>query len=231
MRKRIGFRLLGMVASGCVCYIILFCMVYFGMAREGFFLSAIDIPRMEAKWDMQEEDIRTSLEQMLTYVKSWDESISPQFEVMSRGALTGFYTDREIAHMRDVQKLIKGFTIAAIVAGVVGTASIMMLFVKKQIKEMAYGYCYVCAILIVLLGMIGVMSLIDLQGVINAFHKLLFEANTWKLNPAKHKVVWFFGKAVYRKAIHYVIVSAVIFLVALAGALGYVFRDRKVGKN
>ncbi len=224
MRERIGFRLLGVLAGGCGLYVFLFCIVYFGMAREGFFLSAIDIPKIEARWGMEEEDVKLALRKMLSYVKSWDEEMSPQFEVRADLGMTEFYTDREISHMRDVQRVMKGFSIAAVIATVVGLISIGVLVVKKQLGEMAYGYIYVLAFLLLVLVIVGVVSLIDLQWLINAFHKLLFENNTWVLNPAKHKVVWFFGKAVYRKAIVYFIVTAAVIIAMLIGAICYIKR-------
>lgn len=222
MRERIGFRLLGVVAGGCVLYLLLFGVVYFGMAREGFFLSAIHVSKMEDRWGMQEDDVHFAINQMLTYVKSWDESIEPQYQMEINGEMTDFYTKRELLHLHDVQKLMKNFSVAALVLLVVGMASLVVLMWKKRYADMAYGYIYVLLLVLVLLIVVGIISLIDLQWLINGFHKLLFENNAWVLNPAKDKLVWFFPKAVYRKAVVYLAAVAVVIFSMLIGAVCYI---------
>ncbi len=224
MKNKIGLRLLGMLAGGCILYVFLFCIVYFGMAREGFFLSAIDFQKIEAKWDMQEEDVRMALSEMLTYVKNRDENANPQFQIDINGEMVDFYTKREILHMQDVRRVMTGFTYVAIVSAILGGLSLSILISKKRFVDIAYGYIYSLGTVLILLVVIGIISIVDIQWLINTFHRLLFESNTWVLNPAKSKVVWFFGKAVYRKMVVYLMATAVAMIGMLIGAICYIKR-------
>jgi len=205
-------------------YVFLFCIVYFGMAREGFFLSSIDFQKIEVKWDMQEEDIQIALSEMLTYVKNWDENADPQFQIDINGEMVDFYTKREISHMQDVRRVMTGFTYVAIVSAILGVISLGVLVSKKRFADIAYGYIYTTGAALILLVIVGVISIIDIQWLINVFHKLFFEGNTWVLNPAKSKVVWFFGKAAYRKMVVYLMAAAVVVIGALIAAICYIKR-------
>lgn len=224
MKNKIGLRLLGMLAGGCILYVFLFCIVYFGMAREGFFLSTIDFQKIEAKWDMQEEDVKIALNKMMTYVKDWDENANPQFQIDINGEMVDFYTKREISHMQDVRRVMTGFTYVAIVSVLLGAISLGVLISKRRFTDIAYGYIYTMGVALILLVIVGIISMIDIQWLINAFHKLLFEGNTWVLNPAKSRVVWFFGKAVYRKMVVYLMAAAVVVIGALIAAICYIKR-------
>ena len=224
MKNKMGLRLLGMLAGGCILYVFLFCIVYFGMAREGFFLSAIDFKKIEAKWDMQEEDVQIALNKMLTYVKNWDENANPQFQMDINGEKVDFYTKREILHMQDVRSVMTGCTYVAIVQVILGGLSWYVLISKKRFVDIAYGYIYTMGVALILLVIVGIISIIDIQWLINAFHKLLFEGNTWVLNPAKSRVVWFFGKAVYGKMVVYLMAAAVAMIATLIGAICYIKR-------
>ena len=219
MKNKFWYVCVGIFSSLVYLLAVVYAVVFFGMARGNFFDSIIEKRQLEMHLEIDAEELEQVMDRLMAYVKCWDETDSPQMKVVVAGVEADFYTEEELVHLADVQRLMEGMSkvfLALTFTAILGT---VYLWKKKQLKNMALGY-FVALGLIVACGIsIGLIMLQGTQEFIQWFHHIFFPQGGWMFHSAYSRIVWFFPNMLYEKALLFAcgwLVSVVILFTTLS---------------
>jgi integral membrane protein (TIGR01906 family) len=117
--------------------------------------------------------------------------VGGDFTFMIHG--TGFFDDREIAHMADVRRVLGGLG-ALILASVAGLLAIALVSRGDPARRAAAwravgrGATWLAGFMVV----VGVLSVVAFDAAFQAFHELLFPAGSFSFDPATERLVQLF---------------------------------------
>ncbi len=95
------------------------------------------------------------------------------------------FNQRELRHMEDVQAVYLGFSIAGLIAAAVWIGAAAALVVKGQHRPPLPSALWKGSLLTIgLLAAVGAFMLLDWGQFFTAFHRLLFEGDTWIFPPS-----------------------------------------------
>ena len=147
-KKHIGTGLIGVIFTLCLLFILLITSVeavcywtpgYFEQEYEKYDVLS-DLPDMT----MSEEDgLMAVTEHMMHYLRGDEGYDDLQIEVRMDGELKGFFTDREIAHMKDVRDLFVGAQRLRLFAAVICLICLvsMYLILPLEVFDKSYLRC------------------------------------------------------------------------------------------
>ena len=148
------------------------------------------------KLSVTDEELEKVVGAMISYVKG--ESEDAQIIVEVGGTKTEFFNQKELKHLLDVKNLMIIFQKIKIVLTIPFGVGTLFMLKKRKIKELATGIILTWFVLIVMSLVMGIMAIIDINNLVNGFHKLFFADDTWILNPAFDRSVWMFRSDMYK---------------------------------
>ena len=148
------------------------------------------------KLSVTDEELEKVVCTMISYVKG--ESEDAQIIVEVGGIKTEFFNQKELKHLLDVKNLMIIFRKIKIVLTIPFGVGTLFMLKKKKTKELATGIILTWFVLIVMSLVMGIMAIIDINNLVNGFHKLFFTDDTWILNPALDRSVWMFRSDMYK---------------------------------
>ena len=178
-----------------------------------------------------DSDLRQVGADIRGYINSGDEPMQIRTRVL--GTERDLFNDREIAHMRDVKRLVWGVYILAIVSGVFLAGKVMAGFARQRgrfIEPLAKGALWGGGLTLGLLVVFGILALADFESLFIKFHQLSFANNFWQLDPRTDYLVRIFPDGFWVDATVWVAVRTVAgaMLLTVAGS-AYLAHKRYAG--
>lgn len=215
-RNKIFYKLLGIFAGLSFILSIIYGIIYFGLARGDLFDSIIVDEQLEENLGIPSEQLEYAMDEMISYVKSWDESESAQVQVMVNGQKVDFYVENEMSHLKDVKLLIKFLDEVFMGLFLTGIVIAVVLWRKKRLRELGWGYFIALGIVAVLALIVAIIACSDMSDFISLFHGIFFSQGGWVFDLDKSRIVWFFSDGLYQKALVILGLSMTIILGGIA---------------
>ncbi|HEY49965.1 MAG TPA: TIGR01906 family membrane protein [Dehalococcoidia bacterium] len=174
---------------------------------------------------LDKEEFLDVADEIITYFKSDEEYLDVEL-----------FSEREVAHMKDVKGLIQldyklllaslSFIVAYIV---INFALRRGSFWRVLAKRLIQG----SAVTVIVLAVLGLWALIDFDSLFLCFHKVSFTNNLWQLAPGDNLVLMF-PEAFFNDAalfIAAVVLGETILIAILAGVFLAVLRWKQKGES
>ena len=193
-----------------------------GLYNDGF--ERYSISRISGITDA---DLRQVGADIRSYINSGDEPMQIRISILGREQ--ELFNDREIAHMRDVKRLVWGVYVLALasalfLAAMVATGFAMhrSRFVEPLAKRALWGG----GLTLGLLAVFGLVALVDFQSLFIKFHQLSFANDFWQLDPRTDYLVRIFPDAFWFDATMWVAVRTITgaLVSTVAGSAYLVYR-------
>jgi len=118
-----------------------------------------------------------------------------QMQVTAFGQSRPLFNDKEITHMEDVQRLIQFFLRMQIVAAAVVVLRVgVAVAFDRAAAPVGRELLWSTALMVALVVLVGVLSLIDFDGLWTRFHQIAFRNDLWQLDPSKDYLIMLFPK-------------------------------------
>jgi integral membrane protein (TIGR01906 family) len=154
-----------------------------------------------------------------------------QMQVTTFGQPRALFNDREVAHMEDVQALIQWFLhiqfVAAAVVAVRIAAGVVFDRTPGPIgREMLWS----TGLMVALVVLVGVLSLVDFEGLWTRFHQIAFRNDLWQLDPTRDYLIMLFPEPFWFTATIRMATTVALQTVLLAVVgLALIFSQRFIG--
>ena len=193
-----------------------------GLYNDGF--EKYSISRISGITD---SDLRQVGADIRSYINSGDEPLQVRTRIF--GEEQDLFNDREVAHMKDVKRLVWGVYILALVSAVYLAAMVVAGFAiqrGRSFEPLAKRALWGGGLTLVLLAGFGIVALADFDSLFIKFHQLSFANDFWQLDPRTDYLVRIFPDDFWVDATVWVAVRTVTGAVALtvAGSAYLVYR-------
>lgn len=171
------------------------------VAVDSFILQGAFLDGTNAKYGvardlhMSEEDLSKATYAMVEYVEG--KIPDAQVMVVADGRKTGFFTEKELAHLVDVRNLIQGFKVFRNICIIIFFIGAILFLWKRKIRELCVGFWIAWGILLIAAIAVGALAFIDIDLVINGFHEIFFDNDLWILSFSQHRSLWMFQDEMY----------------------------------
>ncbi len=170
--------------------------------------------------EMTMEDLLDVTDQMMAYLRGDREDL--HIYTTMGGEYREFFTEREIAHMDDVQKLfIAGLTIRNICLVLIIVCIAAAWFLTRNDKSILYAYprsmCAGAGVLFVVTAVIAAICSTDFDRYFVVFHHIFFDNDLWLLDPRVDMLVNIVPEGFFMDtALYIVIIFAVLVILFFA---------------
>ncbi len=226
-RNKITYKILGIIAGLCFILSVIYGIIYFGLVRGDLFDSIIVDENLEENLGIESNELEYAMDEMVSYVKSWDESETAQIKVTVNGKKEDFYVEDEMSHLKDVKLLIKLLDKVFIGSFLTALVISLVLWRKKKLRELGRGYFSGLGIVAVLAAVVAVIAASDINKFIELFHNIFFSQGGWVFDLDKSRIVWFFSDGLYQKALVILGLSMTIILGGIAAVDAIYLRKSK----
>ncbi len=196
-----------------------------GLYDRGF--EKYDISR---RTGITDADLRRVGADLRHYFNSATEPLAVSAPVF--GVERELFNAREVAHMRDVKRLIRGTYAVAILTGAYMLAVILVGFARARrayVYPLARRLLYGGLLTLALVAAVGLFALVGFDSLFLLFHRISFTNDLWQLDPRTDYLLIMFPLGFWFDATMRLALTAVAgagALVALGG--GYHWRRRRV---
>ena len=159
---------------------------------------------------ISDSDLRQVGADIRSYINSGDEPLDVRTSIL--GTERDLFNDREVAHMKDVKRLVWGVYILALVSAVYLAAMTVTGFARHRSRfaeHLARRALYGGGLTLALLVIFGLSALVDFESLFIKFHQLSFANDFWQLDPRTDYLVRIFPDAFWVDATVWVAVRAV----------------------
>ncbi len=193
-----------------------------GLYNDGF--EKYSISRISGITD---SDLRQVGADIRGYINSGDEPLNVRTRIL--GTEQDLFNDREIAHMRDVKRLVWGVYILALASAVYLAAMVAAGFARQRgrfVEPLAKRAIYGGGLTLGLLVVFGILALVDFESLFIKFHQLSFANDFWQLDPRTDYLVRIFPDGFWIDATVWVAVRTIAggFALTVAGSAYLVYR-------
>jgi integral membrane protein (TIGR01906 family) len=116
-----------------------------------------------------------------------------QTQVTAFGQSRALFNDREVAHMEDVQALIQWFLrIQFVAAAVVAVRIAAAVVFDRSPAAIGREMLWSTALMVALVAVVGVLALLDFDGLWTRFHQIAFRNDLWQLDPTRDYLIMLF---------------------------------------
>ena len=171
-------------------------------------------------------DLRQAGTDIRHYFNSSDEPLALRSRVF--GAEQSVFNQREVQHMLDVKRLIRGVYAVAVASGIYLLATIAAGFAwrrRRFVGTLAWLSLWGGGLTLALVFAIGVFALTGFEALFLKFHQLSFSNDLWRLDPSTDYLVIMFPEGFWFDAAMSVatltLVSAVLLTAVSGGYLTY----------
>ncbi len=179
---------------------------------------------------MSEEDLSKATYAMVEYVEG--KISDAQVMVVADGRKTGFFTKKELIHLSDVRNLLQGFRVFRNICIIIFMFGAILFLWKKKIKEFCVGFWISWGILMVAAIVVGALATIDIDLIINGFHRMFFDNDLWLLSFSMHRSVWMFQDEMYVDFLLYIAgIMTTILGITMTGSIVAYLREIKSEKG
>lgn len=168
---------------------------------RAFYLSEFEKYQVGRVTGLDQAQLATVAETFIAYLR--DPSARLDVEVTIGGARRPLFNEKEIHHMDDVQKLFKLVRDTRLVAGavllilpLVGLGLGGSAFLSRLGTLLTIGG----VVTVVLLGLAGLLSLVDFSQAFVTFHELAFSNDLWMLDPRSDYLIMLYPEGFWLDA-------------------------------
>ena len=150
-----------------------------GIYRDGF--EKYSVSRSTG---ISEEELLRVASEIRHYFNSRDEPLAIRVRIY--GAENDLFNQRELAHMRDVKRLVWGVYLAGALSGlylVITTALAAVRHGRRFIETVARRALWGGGLTIALLAAVGLFAVVGFDTLFLKFHQLSFANDLWQLDP------------------------------------------------
>ena len=216
--------LLGVIASACICIVILFSvtqLLMYPLGRTWFEHEFGKYSVLEdVRGEMSMESALNVMDDTMDYLigKRDDLDITTTID----GQRQPFFTDREKSHMADCRVLVQKMIIVrrvAIVVAVVLLLAIKVLRRQRAKRTIVNSYVVTSLASILGIGFLWYKANNDFDGFFTRFHEVFFDNNLYILDPAKDNLInllpeGFFSDTAIAIVVLYLIVTITLLVLA-----------------
>ena len=173
-----------------------------------------------------DSDLRQVGADLRGYINSSEEPLHVRTRIF--GKEQDLFNDREVAHMKDVKRLVWGVYILALASAVYLAVMAVAGFATQRVRfvePLAKGALWGGGLTLTLLAVFGMLALVDFESLFIKFHQLSFANDFWQLDPRTDYLVRIFPDSFWVDATIWVavraITGAVVLTVAGSGYLVY----------
>ena len=193
-----------------------------GLYHDGF--EKYSISRISG---ITEGDLRQVAAELRSYFNSGDEPLHIRTRIL--GTEQDLFNDREVAHMKDVKRLVRGVYILALASAVYLAAIVVIGFAMQRGRfaaALAKRALWGGGLTLGLLAVFGIVALVGFDSVFLKFHQLSFANDFWQLDPRTDYLVRIFPQDFWFDATVWVAVRAITgaLVLTVAGAAYLVYR-------
>jgi integral membrane protein (TIGR01906 family) len=193
-----------------------------GLYNDGF--EKYSISRISGITD---SDLRQVGADIRGYLNSGDEPLRIRTRIL--GTEQDLFNDREIAHMRDVKRLVRGVYVLALASAVYLVAMAVIGFAWQRgrfVEPLAKGALLGGGLTLGLMVVFGIVALAGFDSVFLKFHQLSFANDFWRLDPRTDYLVRIFPQDFWFDATMWVAVRAIAgaLVLTVAGSAYLVYR-------
>jgi len=154
-----------------------------------------------------------------------------QMQVTVFGQSRALFNDREVTHMEDVQALIQWFLRIQLVAGAVVVLRVAFGIVfDRSPAAIGREMLWSTSLMVALVVLVGVLSLMDFEGLWTRFHQIAFRNDLWQLDPTRDYLIMLFPEPFWFTATIRMATTVALqtLLLAVVG-IGLIFSQRFFG--
>lgn len=193
-----------------------------GLYNNGF--EKYSISRLSGITDSDLRQVGTDIR---GYINSGDEPLQVRTRILRTEQ--DLFNDREIAHMRDVKRLVRGVYVLALASAVYLVAMVVIGFAWQRgrfVEPLAKGALLGGGLTLGLMVVFGIVALAGFDSVFLKFHQLSFANDFWHLDPRTDYLVRIFPQDFWFDATMWVAVRAIAgaLVITVAGSAYLVYR-------
>lgn len=218
---------LSVLASAALFIIIVFTCLEAVAFDEGYYHQLQSKYGIETDTGMSTADLQKVTHELLLYCKG--ERAVLQMQAVINGETKDIYSQREIDHMVDVQRLfVKGLKTRTVLIISFLFLLLVLLYVarRRTLYELARGWVIAVSALGVLLVVIGVAFAINFDWAWTQFHLIFFTNDLWQLY-SNDILILMLSKLFDSLVLTIIIVSGVALAAVTAVAVFVLLREKK----
>ena len=154
-----------------------------------------------------------------------------QMQVTVFGQSRALFNDREVTHMEDVHALIQWFLRMQLVAAAVVVLRVAFGIVfDRSPAAIGREMLWSTSLMVALVVLVGVLSLMDFEGLWTRFHQIAFRNDLWQLDPTRDYLIMLFPEPFWFTATIRMATTVALqtLLLAVVG-IGLIFSQRFFG--
>ena len=170
---------------------------------------------------IEPEGLMVAARQIRGYFNSGREPIDIRAEIF--GDERDLFNEREVLHMGDVKRLIRGLywvDIAATAYLVAFAAAGFLLRGRSFFASLSRRLMWGGGLTVALIVLIGVFALTGFDSLFSTFHQASFSNDFWRLDPTKDYLVMMFPEGFWFDATLFVGLGTVVQALVIGGAAG-----------
>jgi integral membrane protein (TIGR01906 family) len=154
-----------------------------------------------------------------------------QLQVTAFGQPRALFNDREVTHMEDVQALIQWFLRMQFVAAAVVVVRLAAVVVfDRSPAPIGRELLWSTGLMVALVALVGILSLLDFEGLWTRFHQIAFRNDLWQLDPNSDYLIMLFPEPFWFTATIRMATTVALQTVLLAAVgVALIFSQRFLG--
>jgi integral membrane protein (TIGR01906 family) len=130
-----------------------------------------------------------------------------EISVTRNGQPVSLFNARETTHLLDVKERFRVMNIAqelSVLYIVVYVAAVVLWAREVSVRRLAVQTALGCALLLAAVGAVGAIGLAGFDTAWEDFHKVLFDNDFWRLNPASDRLIQMFPPAFWESIVFFI---------------------------
>ena len=197
-----------------------------GLYNDGF--ERYSISRISGITDA---DLRQVGADIRHYFNSGDEPLAVKTLIL--GERRNLFNDREISHMKDVKRLVRGVYVLAVASAAYLAIMVIIGFGLHRgwfVPDLAKRLTWAGSLTLILLVVFGIAAWVGFDTVFLKFHELSFTNDFWRLDPRTDYLVRIFPQDFWFDATMWVAIRVIAGgLILTAAGIGYFVYGRYTG--
>lgn len=137
--------------------------------------------------------------------------------LQAEGVTRSPFSERDVAHLRDVHDLIALVLRIHWVAAIVTVAFLIVTVAMGRRRLLARGLVAGGVLTLAVFGMLGILSLLDWDAVFLRFHFLSFSNDLWRLDPVRDALIRLYPPGFFLDSLIRLVAMSVVEALALLG--------------
>lgn len=177
---------------------------------------------------MNNDDIKKVLDKTLKYMVSEVDDLQTEV-TFSNGEHQFFYTDDELSHMLDCQKLFTAFNIFSLIVLIVSLILIIsIILLRKLFNHHTIKYFFIgLGISSLLVVAIAIYGLINFDQAFVLFHKIFFPQGNWTFSSYSYMIQMLPENQIFFNLAFSIIIWFFIYLLIVVSILVFLYRFLK----